>query len=83
MRGSFLPNGSVKAFRKSKVPWANPRVGVDRALLAGAPRASPFLIAATRRGARPMRVTIPFAESAGRTIRPAPPRNVGQVEFAA
>jgi hypothetical protein len=40
MRGSFLPNGSVKAFRKSKLPWANPRVGVDRALLAGAPRAS-------------------------------------------
>ena len=64
MRGSFLPNGSVKAFRKSKLPGANPRVGVDRALLAGAPRASPFLIAATRREgeSRPMRVTIPFAE---------------------
>ncbi len=29
MRGSFLQNGSVKAFRKSKLPWANPRVGVD------------------------------------------------------
>jgi hypothetical protein len=58
-----LTNGrsAPEAYRLAE---ANPRGRADRALLAGAPRASGFLIAAERRPeSRPLRVTIPFAGS--------------------